>query len=118
MMNMYQFMTKDQFQQSKSQALSRNLKTKHTPKILSHSFMFHLRRNNLTEALGQIDRAINLKKERENGVEIHIDYVDFYLKRAQIMAKMRRYEEAEIDLKKAQEIRSKVFGLKREEDRE
>jgi hypothetical protein len=82
MLNFYQFLTKDQYQQIKSQALSRNMKNKWAPYIMMHSFLFHLRRNCLSDALSQIDRAIQMKLENEGGNKEHEGLIDFYLKRA------------------------------------
>lgn len=62
-LDFYPLMTKDQFQQVKSQVMSRNMKTKYTPDILAHVTIYNLRRNNLTDALNQINRAISLTNE-------------------------------------------------------
>jgi len=60
LLDFYPLMTKEQFQQLKAQAFARNLKTKYAPLILSHSAIFNMRRNNPTDALSQIERAIKI----------------------------------------------------------
>jgi hypothetical protein len=58
------------------------MKTKYAPYIMMHSFLFHLRRNCLADALAQIDRAIQLKLEFENHNKDHEALIDFYMKKA------------------------------------
>ena len=75
-------MTKEQFQQLKSQAFARNLKTKYAPLILSHSAIFNMRRNNPKDALSQIERAIKITSDLFPDVPAHENYPDLHLKRA------------------------------------
>jgi hypothetical protein len=63
--------------------------------------MFHLRRNNLTDALASIDRVIACKLKNENNAEVHEGYIEFYLKKVQLLIKMKRLEEADKLIKKA-----------------
>ena len=60
MLDFYSLMTNEQFQQIKSSALSRNMKTKYTPQILAHVSIYNLRRNNHKDALQQVERALDL----------------------------------------------------------
>lgn len=58
------------------------MKTKYASYIMMHSFLFHLRRNCLSDALSQIDRAIQLKLEFEDSNRDHESLIDLYLKKA------------------------------------
>ena len=60
MLDFYSLMTNEQFQQIKSSALSRNMKTKYPPQILAHVSIYNLRRNNHKDALQQVERALDL----------------------------------------------------------
>jgi hypothetical protein len=77
------------------------MNTKYMPYILAHTFMFHLRRNNLTDALASIDRVIACKLKNENSVQVHEGYIEFYLKKVQLLIKMKRLGEADQLIKKA-----------------
>ena len=114
MLDFYPLMTNEQFQKVKSLALSKNLKTKYTPLILSHCAIYNLRRNNLSDALNQIERAITINTEiNPNHQEA---FIDLYIKKAFILTKLRQTENAIISVRKAQKLRKKIFGLERESD--
>ena len=70
------------------------MNTPYMPYILAHTFMLHLRRNNLGDALTSIDRVIQKAKEQKK-VEDHEGYIEFYLKKVQLLVKMKKYDEAE-----------------------
>jgi len=60
LLDFYSLLTNEQFQQIKSSALSRNMKTKYAPQILAHVSIYNLRRNNHKDALQQVERALDL----------------------------------------------------------
>lgn len=115
-LDFYPLMTKEQFQGIKSQALSKNMKNRFTPQILAHCSIYNLRRSNLADSLNQINRAINIQKEIQPELPHSEKFIDLYIKKAYILAKLRKYEEAQQSIDAAQELRQKIFGLKREED--
>ena len=86
------------------------MKTKYTPDILAHVAIYKFRRNNLDEALNRIDRAIKIKQEIQKDQDNEGEgYVTLYLKKAFILAKLRKFEETMECLKVAQKIRQRVF---------
>ena len=75
--------------------MARNMKNKYTPEILAHVAVYNLRRNNLNDALKQIDRALELKKEIEKEVVQSQSIINLLIKKAFIQAKLRQHKECE-----------------------
>ena len=86
MLDFYPIMTKEQFMDVKKQAMTGHMKDKYTPSILSHAAIFNLRRNNLAEAMRQINRAIQINQELNPQIsnDLSDSFVILYTKKAHI----------------------------------